>query len=179
MLWGGAGGGFGFLLDVAKGFAPVLLCGIFMGYADAPDEADAWRWLAVAVAAVLGHVFPVWLGFRGGKGVATGLGGVLGFWPMLTVPAVASGLTWMVLVGLFRYVSLASVVAAIGLPLFIIAVSIWEERPLVASRPFLIVTALIALLVLVRHRENLQRIRAGTESRIGRRRQEGSSPSPR
>ncbi len=158
-----------FLLDVFKGFAPVILSGFWMGVAGGRDlaAADAWCWLSVAAATVAGHVFPIFLGFRGGKGVATGLGALLGFWPLLTLPTLAAALTWLLLASLFRYVSLASVLAAIAIPIYLWLASLAGGREPAQIRPFLVVTALIALLVLLRHRQNLARLRAGTEPRLG------------
>lgn len=162
-------GGLCLLLDVAKGVAPVLLSGAWMGMTshDGTHGGETWGWLAVAAAAVIGHIYPIWLGFRGGKGVATGLGVLLGFWPTLTLPALASLLTWLMVTGLFRYVGLASVVAAVSVPCYLLAANTWADRPMGPIVPFLVVTSLMALLVAVRHRGNLVRILAGTEPRIG------------
>lgn len=158
-----------FLLDVAKGLAPVLAAGWCSGFVRTgpPTGAAAWQWLGVALAAVLGHMFPPWLGFRGGKGVATGLGAILGMWPVMTLPALAAGVTWAVLVALLRFVSLASMVAALMLPLYIVACAMLRGRPVRDLLPFVLVSAAIALLIVVRHRTNIGRLLSGSESRIG------------
>jgi len=160
-------GGVCLALDAAKGAAPVLLFRASMGIADDPSTIDLWRWLAVAAAAVLGHVYPVWLCFRGGKGVATALGVLVGFWPTLTVPALASIVTWLVVLGLFRFVGLASVVAAVSTPCYLLAVTLVTGGSVAVVGPFLVVTSLMALLVVARHRGNLLRIYRGTEPRLG------------
>jgi len=157
------------LLDVLKGLGPVLAAGLAMGVCGRVDlgAVEAWNWLAVAAAAVVGHVFPVWLRFRGGKGVATGLGVLLGFHPILTVPMAVSLATWLLVVFATRYVGLASVLAAGLLPLYVLIAGrlggAWGAQIV----PFVTVTALMGLLVLVRHRTNLARLLKGTEAKIG------------
>ena len=160
-----------FFLDVLKGAVPVLIAGFFMGFLGQVDlhPIESWRWLAVAGAAMAGHIFPVWLGFKGGKGVATGLGAVLGFWPMLTLPGLVAAYLWLLLASTFRYVSVASITAALLVPIFfaVSAAALGMSRE--GARPFAFVTLAMAILVLLTHRANLQRLRAGTESRLGAR----------
>ena len=104
-----------FAIDAAKGAAPTAIAAALL--IEQPMTAgDAWRWLAVAAAAITGHMFPVWLRFRGGKGVATGLGALLGMWPALTIPAVLAVLLWIVSLRLTRYVGASSCVAAAAIP---------------------------------------------------------------
>lgn len=162
-----------FALDVLKGLLPVLAAGLALGYVGAArlQPQEAWRWLAVATAAVLGHVFPVWLAFKGGKGVATGLGVMLGFWPVLTLPGLAAAATWVIVVKLSRYVSLASMAAAVSLPIYLLIMApltglVADSRP-----PFLLVTSFMALLVILRHRSNIARLLAGTENKVGKKRE--------
>lgn len=160
-----------FGLDVLKGLVPVLVAGFaldFLGRSAGLSQAEAWQWIAVALAAVVGHMFPIWLGLRGGKGVATGLGALLGLWPWLTLPALGALVVWLITARLYRYVSLGSVVAAIALPLLVI---VWTSTSNTLGHswaPFQIVTAILAIMVVLRHRANLARIRAGTEPRMGR-----------
>ncbi|MCC7204744.1 MAG: glycerol-3-phosphate 1-O-acyltransferase PlsY [Phycisphaeraceae bacterium] len=162
-----------FVLDVLKGLLPVLIAGAVMGWLGRRDlpAADTWRWLAVAAAAVVGHVFPVWLKFRGGKGVATSLGVLLGFYPVLTLPAVTALVVWVALVKTFHYVSLASIVAAVSLPVTLLIEGQIRRQAISYLTPYLVVTSLLALLVIVRHRSNIQRLLAGTESKVGQKRQ--------
>ena len=132
------------LLDLAKGFAAVVI-------------AAGWGEDAVLLAAggaIIGHMFPVWLGFRGGKGVATALGLVMALaWPV----ALAAALVWLAATLLFRYSSLASLVAAVvGAAL----------APFLADPMTATTIAGIALLIILRHHANIRRLLAGTESRI-------------
>ena len=156
-------------LDVVKGLSPVALSGLVMSVAATKTIAadQAWCWLGVAAAAVVGHVFPIWLKFRGGKGVATGLGVLLGFWPLLTLPTVAAVVTWLLVAGVFRQISLASIVAALVLPCYVWLTSTIISLAVADMLPFLIVTALMAVLVVIRHRTNIGRLIKGTEARIG------------
>jgi glycerol-3-phosphate acyltransferase PlsY len=162
-------GVFCFLLDLLKGAAPVLAAGWWLGplHEREMTAAMAGWWLGVAMAPIIGHVWPVWLRFRGGKGVATGFGVILGIWPYLTIPAIGAGLTWLLLLATFRYVSLASVVAALVLPLYFALAASAEGWAMAWAWPFMAVTAAMALLVIARHRGNLRRLWAGTESRVG------------
>jgi len=158
-----------FALDLLKGFVPVLAAGWWfqaLGRADL-GPADAGRWLAVAVAAVAGHVAPLWLRFRGGKGVATGFGVVLGVWPFLTFPALAALVTWGLVLWLSRYVALASIAGAVAMPLYFLAACALARWPAGRLWPFLAVTVLMAALIVIRHQGNIRRLLAGTESKVG------------
>ena len=133
------------LLDAGKGALCVLAARRF-----GADMAAA-----AALAAVLGHMFPPWLRFQGGKGVATAAGVLLAYlWPV----ALAALATWLVLIVITRYSSLAAIVAAISAPLY----AWWLAG---ANRPTWVVLAL-ALLVLVRHAANIRRLWRGEESRV-------------
>lgn len=161
-----------FMLDLLKGFAPVFAAGWWFGMIGGvarPEIAPAaeWAWLAVAAAAVVGHIFPIWLKFRGGKGVATGLGVVLGVWPHLTVPALAAAVLWGLCAAAFRYVGLASAVAAASMPCFVAIAASLRGHPISRAAPYLLVTFAMAALIVWRHRSNLRRAIQGTESRIG------------
>ncbi len=158
-----------FVLDVLKGFGPVFVAGLSMGFIgeQALEPAAAWRWLAVMVCPVIGHVFPIWLKFKGGKGVATAFGVLLGVWPVLTVPALGALVVWIIMARAFRYVGLASAAAAVSLPVIVWGVGTWRQQPFASQLPFLVVTSLLALLVIVRHRGNLVRTIKGTEPKIG------------
>jgi acyl phosphate:glycerol-3-phosphate acyltransferase len=133
------------LCDMIKGFVPVLIAWRF-----GPEAATA-----AAIGATLGHIFPVWLGFKGGKGVATAGGVLLAYsWPI----AVTAVLTWIVMACVFRYSSLAAVTAAIVAPLYA-----WIMRPEGVSPLAVLV---IALIVIWRHRSNLTRLIQGEEDKI-------------
>ena len=132
------------LLDLAKGWAAVVI-----GQAWGGDAA-----LAAAGCAVIGHMFPIWLGFRGGKGVATALGALLALaWPV----ALGAALVWLATALMLRYSSLAALVAAVAAAIF---------APFVADRATAAMIAGIALLIILRHHANIRRLIAGTESRI-------------
>jgi glycerol-3-phosphate acyltransferase PlsY len=145
------------LMDMAKGCFPVLL-GRLLG-------VPAWVLAGVAFAAVLGHVFPIFLGFRGGKGVATAVGAFLALAPIATATSIV---VFVILVVWKRYVSLGSVVAVATFPFWVYVYGRigWMAVPWIAV--FVGGTA-TALLVFFKHRANLRRIGEGTESRIGER----------
>ena len=138
-----------FLLDAAKGgVATFLVSRLFAGDPAAPALA--------AAAAVLGHVFPVWLRFKGGKGVATGVGAFLPLAPLASgLAVVVFGLTLAV----SRYVSLSSVLGAASLP--VMAAALGAPFAVWLSASF------CAVVILSKHRPNLARLRAGTENRVG------------
>jgi acyl phosphate:glycerol-3-phosphate acyltransferase len=170
-----------FALDVAKGLLPTLAAGLAAGLVrptllDLPiDERVAWLWLTVMAASVLGHTYSPWVRFKGGKGVATGLGGMLGVFPYLAIPALLAFALWTIVLKLSRYVSLASIVAAAALPLLVLAWAVVSRARLRESNPgslipFYVVSALLAFLVIWRHRANISRLLAGTENKIGARR---------
>jgi glycerol-3-phosphate acyltransferase PlsY len=167
-----------FALDVAKGLIPTLLAGLLAGVVGRFDmpASTALLWLGAMACPILGHMFSPWVGFRGGKGVATGLGSLLGVLPILTIAGVGAFALWVVVVARWRYVGLASSVAAASLPAWIAGSFLaarnlgWLERPwLEAAWPFLAVGTLLAALVIYKHRANLRRVLSGTESKFGQR----------
>ncbi len=134
------------LLDGGKGAGAVLLAGLW-----GPDPQ-----LMAALGAVLGHIFPLWLRFRGGKGVATVLGVLLAFaWPA----GLAACATWILIAGLLRYSSLAALVALAAAPLYV-----WLFT---RDLQLLELSAVLAALVWIRHRVNIVRLLKGEEPRIG------------
>ena len=141
------------LLDAGKGYLAVWIAGHW----------TYWnvRWMMLgAIFAVIGHVFPVWLQFRGGKGVATGLGV---FIPICWQAVVAGVVLWLIIVLFWRYSSLGSIVAAAAMPVFIYVL----YAPGHAPPEFVSLGAiLIAVLILVKHRANIERLIAGEESRL-------------
>ncbi len=172
-----------FVLDVIKGLVPVLGAGLAKGLVPASvfvapiAPADAWWWLGTLAGAILGHMFTPWAGFKGGKGVATGLGAALGVAPVLALPALAAFALWCVVVKITRMVSVASCVAAAAIPVLVWA---WARASAqcVDVAPFVIATSVIGGLVVVRHRANLVRVWKGTENRIGRRPAAGPAVPP-
>jgi glycerol-3-phosphate acyltransferase PlsY len=164
---GKAAGVLTLLLDALKGAAAVLVAswifGISLLQGPTDSSTDAYWWIVAAgVAAILGHMFPVWLGFRGGKGVATGIGVFL-----VLVPAAVgfAAVLFLVIVWSTRYVSLGSIVAAATIPLFM-----WLQHALVRPIEHLIPTmtaaAATAILIIFAHRGNIRRLLEGTENKF-------------
>jgi acyl phosphate:glycerol-3-phosphate acyltransferase len=132
--------------DILKGTVAVLVAGYFLGH----DAA-----LCAALGAFLGHLFPVWLGFKGGKGVATYIGLLLGLaWPA----ALFFGAVWLAVAALTRYSSLAALIASVLTPLFL-----WWWGALAEAELF----ALLTILLWVMHRANIARLMGGREGKIG------------
>jgi acyl phosphate:glycerol-3-phosphate acyltransferase len=170
-----------FVLDVLKGAAPVLAAGIInhvIGHdAQHLSQPQMWLWMAVAAVAVLGHMYSPYIGFVGGKGVATGFGAILAMYPLLTWPAIAAVVVWYLVLRLTRYVSLSSILAALSLPVssLISAIPAHAQRqPLqhtidhvAHAAPPIIGAAAIALLVVWKHRSNIRRITRGEEPKVG------------
>jgi acyl phosphate:glycerol-3-phosphate acyltransferase len=152
-----------FVCDVLKGFLAVRLS-VFLAehFEFAPPDAD-WFAILAAVACVLGHTFPVWLKFKGGKGVATSGGTMLGLAPMATLVAV---LVWIVVFETTRYVSVASVIAVVALPA---ALGVLLKLHLAHSLPIFYSAIVLAIVVCWRHRSNFARLVRGTEQRFTRR----------
>jgi len=165
-----------FVLDVLKGMVPMLATSILVSRYSILDEHRAsgieyqvmlWLWLAVGCAAILGHIFPIYVKFRGGKGVATSFGVALGLWPYYTICASFAVAIWVVVVLIWRYVSLASICASISFPLvLLLAIILRPGWDFISLWPLLIAATAIPLMVIIRHRENIKRLLAGTESKI-------------
>lgn len=153
-----------FLLDFAKGALPTLLGQFLAGMVAVPDLPPATVPVLAGVAAFLGHLFPIYLRLRGGKGVATGAGVVLILMP---VPMAAAFLTWLVVVAASRYVSLASILAVIVLSKVQFLMTL-PSGPFSPTHGVTTSFALFAaLVVILRHQGNIRRLLAGTENRIG------------
>jgi acyl phosphate:glycerol-3-phosphate acyltransferase len=147
------------LCDAGKGYLAVCIAERWTNGA----TSDRWM-MTAAVAAVLGHVFPVWLRFKGGKGVATTLGA---FIPICREAVLAATVLWLLVVAFWRYSSLGSMAAAAAFPVLVYLLYAPRHAP---PTYVTLGTIFISLLVLLKHRGNLQRLAAGTENRISRRR---------
>ena len=145
-------GAVSFALDVLKGVAGPLLARLLVG----PDAAVAIA--ACGVLAVLGHVFSPFLKFKGGKGIATSLGAMLGMMPIVGVLIL---LVWGVFLAITRMVSAASVIACVVLPFM--AYAFYPKMP-----AFIVVAALMGLVSFIKHIPNMRRIAAGTEPKVGK-----------
>lgn len=155
------------ILDVLKGLAPALAAR-FVLLEEPVDSAMLLCWILVGVAAVLGHMLPVYLKFRGGKGVATTVGVALGIFPYYTVAMVAA----LVLYAIVRFatgmVSLGSLTIAVAFPVaFFVYVGFRQEVSLSVYWPLAAVAVLLGLMIIVRHRSNITRLLRGEELRFG------------
>ncbi|MFI3278739.1 MAG: glycerol-3-phosphate 1-O-acyltransferase PlsY [Rikenellaceae bacterium] len=147
-----------FALDIAKGFVAVTIVGLLE---HDPSISDLWianLKIATVFIAVIGHIFPIFAGFRGGKGVATLVGTVLGINPPVVLLCFAM---WIIIFMIFHYVSLASMIGGSCFPLLTI-ISPWSE----ATLPYTIFSVVVAALLIWTHRKNIERLRQGTESKI-------------
>jgi glycerol-3-phosphate acyltransferase PlsY len=154
-----------FALDFLKGFAAAKISMLM-----APGRPPEWDspeifGILAAISSVVGHLYPPWLKFKGGKGVATSAGALLALTPAATLIGVA---VWIIVFWLSRYVSLASVTAAIALPIAILAVS-WHDQSKVKTLVYS--STCVAGVVVWRHRSNLSRLMRGTEPRFTRKRE--------
>lgn len=167
-------GYFCFFLDVAKGLVPMLAA--IRIFSTPPTTGELAAALAVGLAAILGHIFPVYLKFKGGKGVATSFGVALGLWPYYTVCSMFAFMVWTAVVLIWRYISLASIAASISFPIVlalgIVLIPGWQIERL---WPLIVAAIAIPVLVTIRHKENIRRLLAGTENKIRRKSQEGNS----
>ena len=145
------------LLDAVKGWVPVVLALAWQGGPDGMVLAAL-----CGLGAFVGHLYPVFFGFAGGKGVATAAGVLLGLHPLLGLGVLGS---WLLIAVFFRYSSLAALVAAVFAPVwFWLGGGLWWPAPLPAGLAVL----LMAVLLIWRHRENIRRLLAGTESKLGK-----------
>lgn len=145
------------LLDAMKGFVPVLLVKLF----GKPYGMEDGTVALVGLAAFLGHLYPVFFRFQGGKGVATFIGVVFGIhWGL----GVATGLSWLIIAFFFRFSSLASLVASVFAPVYYLLL---DRVAWYAEKPVALALAVMAGLLWWRHRENIKRLLEGKESKLG------------
>ena len=159
---------FCFVLDVLKGLLPML---VTIRLVSSPRGiAELFLWLAVGCAALLGHIFPVYIKFRGGKGVATSLGVAMGLWPYYTICAAFAFVVWAVVALVWRYISLASIAASIAFPVALsLVIALTPSWNFADLWPLLTAAIAIPLMVIMRHRENIKRLIAGTETKVFKR----------
>lgn len=146
------------LLDALKGAAAVLLARWLTG-----DDGTSWIVAATGALAVIGHCFPVWLGFRAGKGAATGLGVFLAIVPTSVLAAVV---IFILTVALTRYVSLGSILGAAFVPTWT-AIEHAFMRPIPDFAPIMTALCISAALIIAKHHENIRRLLSGTENKFG------------
>jgi acyl phosphate:glycerol-3-phosphate acyltransferase len=152
-----------FFCDAFKGFLAVRLAVYCAERFEPAHQYSDWFGILAAVLCVLGHTFPIWLKFKGGKGVATSAGVMLGLAPIATLVAV---FVWIIVFEISRYVSVASVAGAVALPA---AIGILLKLHLNKSVPIFCSAIMLAAVVCWRHRSNFKRLLSGTEQRFTRR----------
>jgi glycerol-3-phosphate acyltransferase PlsY len=156
-----------FVLDVLKGFVPVIAAKQLLNISNSPSAVVLAVWLAVGIAAILGHIFPFYLKFKGGKGAATSFGVALGIWPYYTIPSIIVFALWAVIVLIWRYISLGSVIAAAVFPvvmiIFTMTLDNWNFNTL---WPLVLMAVILCSLVISLHRSNIKRILDGTEHKV-------------
>lgn len=154
-----ANGRFCFLLDFLKGVIPVLLIGY--GFGGKSPIGPAWSGVLVAIGCVLGHMYPCWLNFKGGKGVATSIGALiaLSFWPVIIAL-----LVWWFVYQKTKIVSLASLATAGTTPVAALVLTLlgWSRT----HWTIIVLMFLIGAIIFWRHRENIERLRKGTENKF-------------
>jgi glycerol-3-phosphate acyltransferase PlsY len=145
------------LFDALKGYLPVMWVKLFGADYGWDDAAVAW----VAIAAFLGHLWPVFFGFKGGKGVATAAGILFGVEPLLGLATLG---TWLIVAFFFRYSSLAAVAASLFAPAYYLFGDnvVWQT-----SEAELLAVLVMSALLLMRHKENIMRLVSGQETKIG------------
>ncbi len=146
------------LLDASKGALAIYLARKFL----TPDFGMSWWVAAAAILAVVGHIFPVWLGFRGGKGVATGVGVFLGLSPLAVACA---ALVFILIVATTRYVSLGSIAATIAFPVCVFLLSTFV-KPVDGLKQILAASIIGGALIIFMHRANIGRLMRGTENKL-------------
>lgn len=149
-------GTFVMLVDMLKGLAAVKLCYLIPFYVDNEMARTGFQ-IGLGLAAVLGHIFPIWADFRGGKGVATLFGLVLGISPWTAICCVG---IFLLVLYLTRFVSLSSIMASLAFPVFILVIFNVDN---VAYRVFAVI---VALMVVLTHQKNIGRILKGSESKV-------------
>ena len=156
---GKAAGVFTLVLDALKGVLAIVVAQIIIGEGGLSID---WLTAAAAIAAIAGHIFPVWLRFRGGKGVATGVGVFLMLAP---IALFCAAIIFVVVVRITRYVSLGSMVAVAMIPLFVFMDMIFI-KPISNLQPLLVAAVAGAMLIIFAHRGNIRRLAEGTEPKF-------------
>ena len=157
-----------FALDFVKGVLPTLAASwVVHRQSGTMDALGYLLWLSVGFAAIAGHMFSLFLGFKGGKGVATSAGVMFGIFPDYTVAAGAVMIVWGVSFFFTRIVSISSMLGAVTFPIFYLIASMLRRQTVLRERwPLLAFAVLVALMVVWKHRGNIARLRAGTEPRF-------------
>lgn len=167
-----------FGLDLLKGLIPMLIAAILLAH-EAATATAFLLWIAVGFAAILGHCASIFLKFKGGKGVSTSAGVVLGVWPYYTLPALAAIILFLLLLRGTRYMSIASMGGAVAFPIVYLLIGLGRQWPIFGAQwPLLAFAATVAVLIVYKHRGNVRRLLAGTENRLGGARLSEASVTP-
>ncbi len=170
-----------FILDLLKSLVPMSIASSLVLHAplEARTQFTFLLWLLVGIAAIVGHVFPIYLKFKGGKGVATSAGVVLGLFPYFTVAGIVSVMTFLIFLKKWKYISLGSIAAATVFPFAYAGIGLWRGWDITGRQlPLLVLAIALCSLVIYRHRENIRRLRAGTENKIRSRADRASDAEP-
>lgn len=155
-------------LDLLKSLLPMLAASWVIA-GTAPSRSIYGLWLLVGFAAILGHMFSLFLKFKGGKGVATSAGVLMGLWPYYTLPGFITIAVFIVLFAVTRYISVGSIGSAIVFPLaYVMMAFYYRWDPIGVQLPLLAFAVVISAMVIIKHRSNISRLRAGTENRMVR-----------
>ena len=162
---------YAFTLDFLKGFVPVLAVDLIVRHWRGP----VWLPLITAAAAICGHIFPCYLRFKGGKGVATTFGVVMGVWPILTLSGIGAALVFLLVFMAYRIISLSSLVGVVVFMILIPLIGhdigpmdgVLYPQPWDKLWPLIMTGWLIGLLIIIKHRGNIRRLISGTEPRVG------------
>lgn len=157
-----------FFLDMLKGLLPMLAAAVLLRH-EARTSETYLLWLGVGLAAVLGHMFSIFLKLKGGKGVSTSTGVLLGLWPYYTLPVLGALVVFLTVFQISRYISLASMVSAVSVPILYVVIGLlWSPPwPILGEQwPLLVFACLMCAMVIYKHRDNIARLRAGTETKF-------------
>jgi glycerol-3-phosphate acyltransferase PlsY len=173
---------FGLVIALAKGVDPRLSGSGNIGATNAARAIGGKRWffliffldmlkglLPMLAAAVLGHMFSIFLKLKGGKGVSTSTGVLLGLWPYYTLPVLGALVVFLTVFQISRYISLASMVSAVSVPILYVVIGLlWSPPwPILGEQwPLLVFACLMCAMVIYKHRDNIARLRAGTETKF-------------
>jgi glycerol-3-phosphate acyltransferase PlsY len=164
-----------FTLDLLKGALPTLAAGAVLKFHPA-NQAGYLLWVLVAFAAIFGHLFSIFLSFKGGKGVATSAGVLLGIFPYFTLPAAFAVAAFAIVFALTRTVSLGSMLGSSAFPIAYIAIGLIQGWGITqAQLPLLVFSILVPAMIIYKHRGNIARLRAGKEMKIGEKKEELNS----
>lgn len=163
-VWRAAGAPAGvavFLADIGKGAAAILMAKFLLGYSTQGLVSVDIVLVVTGLMAVLGHVFPIYLGFRGGKGAATGLGMMA---ILLPIPTLVAFIVFAAIAAIWRYISLATIVGTISLFIAVTVQKFWLAQEV--DFVYFILTLVLAILIVFTHRQNISRLMRGTENRM-------------